>query len=142
MVYTRNDVIQEIVPFFLQVNANAFLTSIDRADFLTMIVLAKLENVFAINCSDVVAFTQVSTKRKVTTSKRSTFKRSELGSPSQCTWSIFIACDQIASIKCNLLFIVLVGKCKGYVIHCDISLYKHAYHQICGQHNLAYFCTM
>jgi len=56
MVYTRNDVIQEIVPFVLQVNANAFLANIDRADFLTMIVLAKLENVFAINCSDVVAF--------------------------------------------------------------------------------------
>jgi len=73
MVYTRNDVIQEI-PFVLQVNADAFLANVDRADFLTMIVLAKLENVFAINCSDIVTFTQVSTKRKVTTSAHFTFK--------------------------------------------------------------------
>jgi len=80
MVYTRNDVIQQIVPFVLQVNANAFLASVDCSDFLTVIVLAKLESVFAINCSDVVAFTQVSTKRKLTTSVRFMFKRSELGS--------------------------------------------------------------
>ena len=73
-MYTRNDVIQEIVPFVLQVNADAFLANVDRADFLTMIVLAKLENVFAINCSDIVTFTQVSTKRKVTTSAHFTFK--------------------------------------------------------------------
>jgi len=70
---------QEIVPIVLQVNANAFLASIDRADFLTVIVLAKLENVFAINCSD-VAFTHVSMKRNLTTSARFMFKRSESGS--------------------------------------------------------------
>jgi len=50
---------QEIVPFVLQVNANAFLANVDRADFLTMIVLTKLENVFVINRSDVLAFTRV-----------------------------------------------------------------------------------
>jgi len=70
---------QEIVPFVLQVNANAFLANVDRADFLTAIVLTKLKNVFAINRSDIVGFTQVSTKRNLTTSERFTFKWSESG---------------------------------------------------------------
>ena len=39
-IYTRNDVMQEIVPFVLQVNANAFLANVDRADFLTMIAVS------------------------------------------------------------------------------------------------------
>ena len=70
---------QEIVPFVLQVNANAFLVNVDRADFLTVIVLTKLKNVFVINRSDVVGFTQVSTKRNLMTSERFTFKWSESG---------------------------------------------------------------
>jgi len=78
-MYTRNDVMQEIVLFVLQVNANAFLANVDRADFLAVVVLTKLKNLFAINRSDVVQFTQVSTKRNLTTSERFTFKWSESG---------------------------------------------------------------
>lgn len=62
--YSRNDVMQQIVPFVLHANSNATLAGEDRADILTAhhIVLAKVENMSTINCSNVVAFAQVSTK--------------------------------------------------------------------------------
>ena len=73
---------QQIVPFVLQVNANATLAVAYRVDFAIaqLIELVKVDNGSVIKCTDEVAFTHVSTKRNHTTSGRFPFKHSESSS--------------------------------------------------------------
>ena len=81
-VYIQNDVLQQIYPFVSHTNANAIAAGEHQADFFTIHrkVLAKVDNMFTIKCSDVDAITQMLTKLNPPSSGCFTLKRPETSS--------------------------------------------------------------